>query len=195
MKHSSFSDKTLTVLSCSIAVAVMILLLSGDMIISKFIQVHPNQNVLEENQEKKQDVLEDEHDDTHPVISDSSYDVSFLKQTDLKDILNHIQNNETVFLFSGRSTCGPCRLFLPVLKEVFQEFETISGYYLNRNEVVESNEYYEFIHLSNILEEKFGSTPFFMIFQNGELKDYIIGMNPSTGALKDEIVLKMKRYL
>ena len=51
-KKGGMNEQSLQVLACAVAVAVMILLLSGDMLISQFITVNPNQDYSKEKENK-----------------------------------------------------------------------------------------------------------------------------------------------
>lgn len=197
-------EKALRVLSCSVAVAVMILLLSGDMIISKFIRVNPNQEVMNEEKDDASNVDDDfkEHIKEPPVQKDildepidPIYDTSFLQKIDLSSLMTKIQNKEVIFLFSGRSTCGHCIDFLPILKDVFKILNVQTGFYIDRNSVLESDEVYDtFLKLSPVIENNFIGTPFFMIFKDGQFQDYIMGMPHDKNDLKNRLEDMIKKY-
>jgi len=55
MNQNKMDKKTVQILACSLAVGVMILLLSGDMIISQIIKVNPNQDYQVEEENKTND--------------------------------------------------------------------------------------------------------------------------------------------
>lgn len=158
MNSNFFKHQKTTILSCLLAVSILVFLFLGDFIILHFLPVSPNQTLpLEE------DVRDEVLDEEVPSISvDPLYDTSFMKNESLDSILARIKRGETVFLFSGRSTCSPCRKFLPILREAYDEKPVESLFYLDRSFIDEYTEgYYEFLNLSDTLQENFSSTPFF----------------------------------
>lgn len=186
--NGKLDEKSLTVLSCALAVAVMILLLSGDMIITQFIRVNPNQEYPELQEKKEEKPQEEPVNNINNEEKDNNYDVSFLNQTTIEKAIEKINSGDRVIIFSGRSTCPPCQSFVPILKETFEELNITNALYFDRNTIDEKTSgYTEFLKYSDILEEEFDSTPFLMIFQDGKWKDYIIGMAPSKEALKEEL--------
>lgn len=185
--ENKINEKSLQVLSCALAVAVMLLLLFGDMIISRFIPLNPNQNSVKE---------EKEDETVTKVLESNDYDVSFMNEVSLNRALSDIQTGNLVFLFSGRSTCGPCRSFVPVLKEVYQDLNITSGLYLDRNSITSGTEGYDmFVSQSEILQSNFGSTPLFLLFKNGTFQDYILGMRGDSSELKNLLKEKIQKYL
>lgn len=175
-KNKKIDEKSLQTLSCAIAVAGMILLLSGDFLISRFIRINPNQIYIEPKE-----------------TAISNYDISFLNPVSLTEASAKIKEGGRVIIFSGRSTCNPCQNFIPILKETLNELNITDALYLERNTILEqSEEYNEFIKYSPILKEEFSSTPFLMIFQNGKWDDYILGLPKSEGLLKDNLKKKLE---
>ena len=104
----------------------------------------------------------------------------------LSEVISKINSKETVYLFSGRSTCTPCKKFIPVLKEV-QEETQIKIYYIDRNAIHSDSEGYQtFLNYSDELSLKFSSTPYFMIFLDGMYQRSVIGLQAD---LKDKLLL------
>lgn len=201
-KPAKIDEKTVRVLACAVAVAVMILLLSGDMFLSRLIHVNPNQEYKENDRDNKQsDVKQEESKQTVQSNIDNTanpnvdYDVTFMNQISLKETYDKIMNQETVLVLSGRSTCGPCKRFVPVLKSVYSELHIKDGIYLDRNSIKSNTEgYQEFLDLSDTISENFGGTPFFMIFQDGKLKDYILGIT-SEEEVKEDLIRKIQNVI
>jgi len=194
--NGKLDEKSLQVLSCSLAVAVLLLLLSGDMIISQFLRVNPNQDYpLEEKQEESNSGTEVFENDSHKEEPSVSYDVSYMKESSISEILQKIASKETVFLFSGRSTCPPCRAFVPVLKKVSEKWQLDNLYYLDRSKIHSETEgYQEFLAYSHELQTSFTSTPYFMIFQNGVYQESVIGMYETNEALETVLNTLIQKY-
>lgn len=191
-KNSNMNEQTLKVLAYSVAIAVMIVLLTGDMIVSGLMHVNSSQ---EESEQREADKKPKEEESTPSVSSNGDYDIQFMSQISLQETYEKIINKETIFVLSGRSTCGPCKQFVPILKDVYSELKITDGIYLNQNLINSDTEgYQEFVSLSNTISENFGGTPFFMIFQDGELVDSILGMNPAID-LKAELINKIQTVI
>lgn len=188
-KNSNMNEQTLKVLAYSVAIAVMIVLLAGDMIVSGLMHGNSNQEGVEQ---REVDTKLKEDASIPSVSSGGDYDIQFMNQISLQETYEKIVNKETVFVLSGRSTCGPCKQFVPILKGVYSELNITDGIYFDQNLInSETTGYQEFISLSNTISENFGGTPFFMIFQDGKLVDSILGMNPTID-LKVELINKIQ---
>ncbi|MCI8575492.1 MAG: thioredoxin family protein [Bacilli bacterium] len=194
--RKSMPEKSIQVISCALAVVVMILLMSGDMIMSKILRVNPNQDYPYDTNhsanEKEDNVPSNKEDESSSVdiTIDTDYDVSFMKSTNLMELQKLIQTGETIYVFSGRSTCPPCRRFVPILKKVVKEYQLENVYYLNQSLISETTEGYDtFIAYSTQLQEKFGTTPYFMVFKNQKYQTGQIGM------LKEETLENYLREL
>lgn len=187
-ENKRLNEEQLKILSCALAVGVMILLLSGDYIITKFIKTEPNNNYV---LNKKED--EQQKEETESTLNqNNNYDVSFLTPITIEEALTKIKAKERVIIFSGRSTCGPCQMFVPVLKKALEELSITDVYYFDRNKINNQTPgYEEFIKYNSILQERFGSTPFLMMFNNGSWQDYILGMMPEEETLKETIKNKI----
>ena len=166
------NEKSLQVLSCALAVVILIILMSGDMIITRFIKVKPNQDYPASKlpQDKPTDLEQNEQDSVYVSI-------------DLSTLLSKIEAKEEVIVLSGRDGCGACQRFKPVLESVLKE-QNRKAYYLDRNENMKTDEYQKLIALDPFIELSFSSTPFLMLFQNGSYKNGICGMMEEENALK-----------
>lgn len=164
-KNNKMSKETIEVISCAIAVVTILLLLSGDMIMSKILRVNPNQDYPYEENNSSNTPSDPEVLDKPEI--DSSYDVSFMTKTNLVELNSLIQEGKTLFVFSGRSTCPPCKRFVPTLKKVATQLQKQNIYYLDQSEINPDSEGVdEFIMYSETLQSKFGTTPYFMVFKD-----------------------------
>lgn len=171
-KAKPIPEKSLQVISCALAVVVMILLMSGDMIMSKILRVNPNQDYPYDVNKGSDEKVNSSVD----IDVSLNYDVSFMKETNLVELRNLILTGNTIYVFSGRSTCPPCKKFVPVLKNVTQELQLTNVYYLNQSEIDEKTEgYQEFTKFSPLLQEEFGTTPFLMVFKDQKYQEGQIG--------------------
>ncbi len=157
------NEKTVQVVSCAVAVAVMILLLSGDMIISQFLPIVPNQEM------KEADVEKDYLDSPYP------FDVSFMEEVNLTRAVELIQSGDEIFLFSAKASDSNSRYFLSFLLDAGDDI-TQTIYFLNRANVRPSTEGYdEFVSYSEEIRKRFLTVPYLMAFRDGKYQGGIIG--------------------
>lgn len=154
---SKMDEKAVEVIACAVTVGVMILLLSGDMIISHFIKINPNDNVSikkEKNEEKNRQ--------------------EFLTMISFDEAITKILEEENVYFFFGREKSKDCQTFLAVLKEFpFQDHL----YYIDQDSIrFEDESYNQFVSYSDDIRLGIGSTPFFVSFQNHTYHASILGM-------------------
>ncbi len=184
---SDEKDHKKQVIFCVISVLVLVLIFFGDAIITRFLPVEPNpipDGYFPDSVEEK------EEEETPTVSSNSSYDVSFMKEQTILDVLKHIESGEIVYVFSGRSTCEPCKRFVPVLKEVATS-KNISIDYLDRTKISKNSEGYEkFLSYSSTLSENFSKTPYFMVFKNNQYQEDVIGYQSDLTIQLEEIFQK-----
>lgn len=185
-KSKKIPEKSLQVLSCAMAVAVMILLLSGDIFMSKILRVNPNQEYPYDEKNDNSSSKEDENSQDIKInSSNSSYDVSFMKQVSLVDLDEIIQQGGIIYVFSGRSTCPPCRKFVPVLEKVVKDLQLSNVYYLDQSTIKKTADgYQKFVDYSEELQKEFGTTPYFMIFNNKSYQEGLIGMSETEESLE-----------
>lgn len=191
--NKKIPERSLQVLACAIAVGVMILLLSGDIFMSKILRVNPNQDYPYDKENTDDTSFNNlDSNDKSEEKNDNAYDVSFMKEVNLTDLDQIIQNEEKVFVFSGRSTCPPCRMFVPILQKVVKDLDLKHVYYLNQSNIKSTTEgYSKFVSYSLEIQENFGTTPYFMIFQNADYKEGVIGFSANDlETLLKEVVLK-----
>lgn len=161
-------EKVVKVISCSVAVAVMILLLSGDMIISQFIRVNPNQDMIVE-------------------------ETSFCEQRFcLQALSNQIKYHDTVFVLIGQSEEESCSQILSIFEETIAEYPAVYGSYFDFQQFIfEEDEYQAFLALINdesLLSQSFSV----LIFQGGEFKE-LIDISSLEG-LKEQLIDKIQLY-
>ena len=175
-------------LLCILSIVLFFVLLLGDHIVWLFLPRNPNDNytIMKESEKIEEEKKENSNLENSPTVKLEEYDISFMIPITLSEVISKINSKETVYLFSGRSTCTPCKKFIPVLKEV-QEETQIKIYYIDRNAIHSDSEGYQtFLNYSDELSLKFSSTPYFMIFLDGMYQRSVIGLQAD---LKDKLLL------
>ena len=115
------------------------------------------------------------------------YDVSKFNEISASDIAK-VSKDKTILLYIGRSTCGYCVQYVPVLQEVQDKYGTYTTYYLDIAKIydysrgVKIDEDAESIMLNlktsdsqKDVMQNFGSTPMTLVIKNGRIVDSIIG--------------------
>ncbi len=114
------------------------------------------------------------------------YDVSAFKEISASEIESE-SKGKTILLYIGRSTCGYCVQFVPILTEV-QEKHDYTTYYLD---IAKIYDYQNGVVLDSAAEKimldlktsdsqkgimsNFGSTPMTLVIKNGKVVDSIVG--------------------
>ena len=123
------------------------------------------------------------------------YDVSKFKEISAADIESE-SKGKTILLYIGRSTCGYCVQFVPILQQV-QEAHNYTTYYLDiakiydyqNGVVLDSKAESTMLNLKTNDAQKgvmnnFGSTPMTLVIKNGKVVDSLIGY-VDAGTLED----------
>lgn len=104
------------------------------------------------------------------------YDVSMFNKKTTTETIESINKGNTEIIYIGRSTCGYCVKFLPILQEAQNKF----GYtttYIDLTEMT-SDDQANLIALDNeegYISENFGYTPMVLIFKDGKLVNGWVG--------------------
>lgn len=115
---------------------------------------------------------------TNEEETDLEYDVSEFEQVSKDDIFNRVKESGYHVVYIGRSTCGYCTKFLPIMKEAQNQlgFKT---WYLDITEIIDfvnekiiDQDAYDKLIAYN---EKFGATPMVLVFKDGEYVDGFVG--------------------
>ena len=101
--------------------------------------------------------------------------MSVLKITD-KDFEKIIKEEKKVLIDCYADWCGPCKMLSPVIDEVSEEVKDYKFYKLNVDDNEETAKKYGIM-----------SIPTLLLFENGELKDTLIGFKP-----KDDLIEILK---
>ena len=110
---------------------------------------------------------------TTTTTEDGEYDVSEFETLTTSELIDKIKDGGTQVVYIGRSTCGYCVKFLPIMKEAQNDlgFKTI---YVNLEEISEddANTLYEY---DSFIEENFGYTPMVLVFKDGKFVKGTVG--------------------
>lgn len=103
----------------------------------------------------------------------AEYDVSEFETLTTTDAAKKIEDGGTQVVYIGRSNCGYCVKFLPVLKQAQEDlgYKTI---YIDLNEVTVDDQE-KLIAYDSYVEENFGYTPMVLVFKNGKYVDGWVG--------------------
>ena len=97
---------------------------------------------------------------------------------DEQEILTKIEQKESFLLLSTRDNCYTCKTYLPLLKDIFTT-NGIQGYYLNRSLYDMDNDNFKTLATKDErLKNNLQYTPYLMMFENGVLKDELVGSQP-----------------
>lgn len=101
------------------------------------------------------------------------YDVGAFETLNTTDAIAKIKKGGTQVVYIGRSTCGYCTKFLPVMKQAQKDlkFKTI---YINLEEI-NSSDAEKLTAYDKYVEEKFGYTPMVLVFRDGKYVDGWVG--------------------
>lgn len=121
-------------------------------------------NIIKNGSTTKADDTEEETDTT------SEYDVSMFTEKTTTEAVESIKKGDTEVVYIGRSTCGYCVKFLPILQQAQKEY----GYtttYIDLTKMT-SDDQTSLLTLDNdekYISENFGYTPMILIFRDGKL--------------------------
>lgn len=107
---------------------------------------------------------------------ENDYDVSMFKSVDAEEAISLFDSEKTEVIYIGRSTCGYCVKFLPVLQKAQKEF----GYKTNYLDIttVTEDQHSKLLEKDNdekFLEENFGSTPMVLLVKDGKIVEGWVG--------------------
>lgn len=119
-----------------------------------------------------------------PTESTSEYDVSAFKEIKAQD-LKKASKGKTILVYIGRSSCGYCVQFVPVLTEVQKKYNSYTTYYIDIAKIL------DFTGQSGVLDEEANN-----IMKNLEaVKDQEQLMNENWGATPMTLVIKDSKII
>ncbi len=128
------------------------------------------------------------NEDLTPNSTDTSadYDVSEFDEIKASD-LSKESKNKTIVVYIGRSSCGYCVQFVPILKSVQEKYNFTTKYIdiakiidYNSSSISDQDAYNLLTNMKTNSEQKgimeqFGSTPMTLVIKNNTIVDSIVG--------------------
>ena len=125
--------------------------------------------------------------ETTETETNSEYDVSKVKEVKAQDLKKE-SKDKTILVYIGRSTCGYCVQFVPVLKEV-QEKHSYTTYYIDIAKILdytggtgaldkEADEIMQKFATSDSQKDvmkDWGATPMTLVIKNNKIVDSLVG--------------------
>lgn len=112
----------------------------------------------------------------------TEYDVSEFKSVDFDGFMSATKANGYNVVYIGRSTCGYCAKFLPIMKEAQNKYGYTTIYYditqvidFVNNKIIDEDQYNQILSLDDYVKEEFGSTPMVLVFKDGKYIDGWVG--------------------
>lgn len=110
------------------------------------------------------------------------YDVSEFTEVDYSGLKNIMKDKGTHVVYMGRSTCGYCAMFIPIMKEAQSKYDFKTYYFdvtrvfnYENNKVVDEDAYEKLTTYNEFFEKNFLATPMIAIFKDGKYVDGTIG--------------------
>lgn len=107
----------------------------------------------------------------------AEYDVSMFSPVTAETLKEETEKDELQIVYIGRSTCGFCIQFLPILQQAQKDYD-YKTLYLDITTVKTTEQQDRILELDNeegFLDKNFGSTPMVLLMKNNEIVDASIG--------------------
>lgn len=101
------------------------------------------------------------------------YDVSSFETLTTTEALEKIEKGGTEVIYIGRSTCGYCVKFLPILKQAQEDLGYTTTYI--DLEQVNTDDQAKLVDLDSYISDNFGYTPMVLVFRDGEYVNGWVG--------------------
>lgn len=110
------------------------------------------------------------------------YDVSSFKAVTHKEFIEDIKSEDYTVVYVGRSTCGYCAKFLPMMKQGQEEFGFKTLYYditqvidFAASTIIDQEAHDEIVAIDDFFSENFGATPMVAVFKDGKYVNGTVG--------------------
>lgn len=110
------------------------------------------------------------------------YDVSDFKSVDFEGFMAATKASGYNIIYIGRSSCGYCANFIPVMKQAQVDYGYTTIYYditqvidFVNNKIIDEDQYEQILALDDYVEEQFGSTPMVLVFKDGKYVNGWVG--------------------
>ena len=171
-------------------VRIVLVIVIGALAYLFIININYQKNIKELNTDIT--TLKDEYKDLKKRVDEVNPPTKSVEETDFTTIkpseIAELSKGKTIVVMIGRSDCGWCHRFIPVLEEASKEYKFNAKYVdlygiLNSSTwAIDDNEEYEkLLNISateeyeSFMEENFGSTPLTIIVKDGQIINAISG--------------------
>ncbi len=143
---------------------------------------------------------EESGSETEQTEVSADYDVSEFKEIKAQDLKKE-SKGKTILVYIGRSSCGYCVQFVPVLKEVQDKYKSYRTYYIDIAKILDFtgasgtlDEEAEKImtglatvkEQEGIMDKNWGATPMTLVIKDSKIVDSLVGA--SDAATLEELV-------
>ena len=125
----------------------------------------------------------DSDDETQETTS-ADYDVSAFKEISAQDI-KKASKGKSILIYVGRSSCGYCVQYVPILKEIQEKYNSYTTYYIDIAKILDFSgtggildEEADEIMLNldkDFMDSNWGATPLTLLVKDSKLVDSIVG--------------------
>ena len=116
------------------------------------------------------------------------YDVSAFKEIKAQDIKKE-SKGKNILIYVGRSSCGYCIQYVPVLKEIQEKYNKYTTYYIDIAKILdfsgtggvldkEADEIMQKLD-KDFMKSNWGATPLTLVVKDSKLVDSIVGYVPA----------------
>lgn len=116
------------------------------------------------------------------------YDVSAFKEIKAQDIKKE-SKGKNILIYVGRSSCGYCMQYVPVLKEIQEKYNKYTTYYIDIAKILdfsgtggvldkEADEIMQKLD-KDFMESNWGATPLTLVVKDSKIVDSIVGYVPA----------------
>ncbi len=116
------------------------------------------------------------------------YDVSAFKEIKAQDIKKE-SKGKNILIYVGRSSCGYCIQYVPVLKEIQEKYNKYTTYYIDIAKILdfsgtggvldkEADEIMQKLD-KDFMESNWGATPLTLVVKDSKIVDSVVGYVPA----------------
>ena len=121
--------------------------------------------------------VKEDTEENNETPSSTEYDVSMFHSVTAETLKDETAKEDLQIVYIGRSTCGFCVQFLPILQQAQKDYD-YETLYLDITTVKTTEQLDRILELDNesgFLDKNFGSTPMVLLMKNSEIVDTSVG--------------------